>query len=255
VIKSEKLNYISEYPEKANFWPASIAGAVMYCDEMENLPQPYFKNTFDSYYKELEGRLKPGATYRYTPYEARIIEAFVRMNQKERALKLLRFILSNRKPIGWNQFTEVVNSPERLPTIFGDMPHTWVSAEYINSVRSLFVYESNNKLILGHGIDENWLFRKEGVSIKNFPTYYGNISYDVKRDGDFLKINVQGSVVCPPEGFVFKSPLSASISDVKINGSEWDKFSNDEVIFNKLPAAIEINYGTKQNSKVERRKQ
>ena len=241
-INSENISYIPEYPENATFWPASTAGAIMYGGEIKNLPQQELKNTFDKYYKELENRTETNASYSFTPYEVRIAEAFFYMNQKEEALKLLRFILGNRKPIGWNQFPEVINSPERTPTIFGDMPHTWVGAEYINAVRSLFVYELDDKLVIGHGIDEDWLERGEEISIKNFPTVYGKINYTMNKHSNSLEINVSGNA-CPPGGFVLKSPFTGKvIIGVEINGERWDNFSNDGVAFDcsKMPALINI---------------
>ncbi len=71
------------------------------------------------------------------------------------------------------------------------MPHTWIGSEYINSVRNLFVYEAEDKLVLGHGINEKWLLDKNGVSVKNMPIYYGDINYTVKKARDnILKIKI-----------------------------------------------------------------
>ena len=214
----------------------------MYCDELDNLPQPQLKNTFDKYYKDLSSRFKKGAKYRFTPYELRSVTAFLYMGQKKKALELLRFMNSCRRPYEWNQLAEVVNNEYRFPDYFGDMPHTWVGAEYINSFRSVFVYETEGKLVLGHGIDEKWLKRKKGVSVKNMPTYYGDISYTIKKVGKIIKIKVTGDVT-PEKSLVFKSPfLKKKIKSVKINGKKWKRFTKNEVLFKKSPVEIVITY-------------
>jgi len=243
-MKLKKINYIPGAADLGDFDPTSTAGAVIYCSELENLPQSQLKNTFDRYYRKLISRFKPDAKYWFTPYEVRNICAFVYMNQKERALRLLRFILKHRRPIGWNHLAEAVHSDYRSPNYIGDMPHTWVGAEYINAIRSLFVYEWKDRLILGQGIDRNWLSRKEGVSVKNIPTYYGRINYTLRKDKDALRVKIYGAkdMTSPPNGFIFKSPFKFKIKKVYLNEKRWSRFLDDEVSFDRLPANIVICY-------------
>ncbi len=241
--KFKNVDYIPGCAEKGDFDPTSVAVAINYGGELENVEKylkPYLKNTFDRYYKDIESRLKPGASYVFTPYEARNVPVFIYTGQKERALTLLRFLVKCCRPQNWYQLAEVVNSDVRNPCYIGDMPHTWVGAEFINGVRTLFVYEKDDSLILGAGIDEKWLERKQGVSVKNLPTYFGKISYMVKKEGDILKIKVSGKAK-PEKGFVFKSPfLKKEIKEVKIDGKNWSNFSDNEVVFDKLPVKISI---------------
>ena len=76
------------------------------------------------------------------------------------------------------------------------------------------------------------------------PTYYGDVSYTLKKEGDTLRIKVSGKAK-PDKGFVFKSPfLGKKIKKVEINGREAATFSNDEVIFDKLPVVIVISCKT-----------
>ena len=147
-----------------------------------------------------------------------------------------------KHPRAWNHWAETITSDYRMPQYVGDMPHAWVGSEFINGVRALFVYEKDDLLILGHGIDEKWLERKEGISVKNLPTYFGEISYDVIKEGNLLKIKVSGDAN-PHEGFVFKSPfLKKKIKSIMINGKKWKKSTNQEVLFNELPVEITVNY-------------
>ena len=246
-IKWKALDYIPASASLGDFDPTSTAIAVTYCEEFGNFPQPQLKNSFDRYYNELNNRFNPGAEYRFTPYEMRSAPAFLYMGQKGRSLELLRFMLKCRRPLAWNHLAEVVHSDYRFPTYIGDMPHTWVGAEYINAVRSLFVYEMDGRLILGHGIDEAWLSGENGISVKNMPTYYGEISYTVKKEAEALKIKVWGGKTSTPSnGFVFKLPVDEGIKEVKLNGKALKGFPDNEVVFYKLPCEIDVDFQDKQ---------
>ncbi|MEW5694106.1 MAG: discoidin domain-containing protein, partial [Candidatus Hydrogenedentota bacterium] len=241
VMKNKKIDYIPGCAELGDFDATSTAIAVMCCGELEYLPQVQLKRTFDKYFDDVLKRLEPDWKGGFTPYEIRSVQAFLFMNQKEKALKLIKFLLSCRRPTNWNHWAEVVYSPPRQGCYIGDMPHTWVGSGYINTAISLFVFEKDESLILGAGIDEEWLERKEGVSVKNMPTYFGKISYSVTKEDEKLKIIITGDAK-PDKGFVLKSPfLKKKINKVKINNREWKNFSESEVSFDKLPAEIEIN--------------
>ncbi len=242
VMDIKKIDYISGCAELGDFDPTSTSIGIIYCDELNNLPQSALANTYDKYYKDIKMRLKKGAKYRFTPYEARSIPAYIYLGQKKRALVLLRFLLKCRKPLLWNHFAETVDSDHRFAGYFGDMPHTWVGAEYINAVRSLFVYEKDRKLILGAGIDEIWLDREDGVSVKNLPTYFGKLDYSIKKMDDVLKIKISGTAK-PDNGFIFKFPFQdEEIERVMINNKKWRNFTETDIVFKKLPAEIIIEY-------------
>ncbi|HDM37475.1 MAG TPA: hypothetical protein ENG55_00270, partial [Candidatus Omnitrophica bacterium] len=241
-MEDKNIDYIPGCAEKGDFDATSTAIAVMVCDELDNLPQPQLKNTFDKYYADLLNRFKPDWKGAFTPYEIRTVQAFVYMNQKERAWKLLRYLLGCRRPLNWNHLAEVVFSNPRLGQYIGDMPHTWVGSGYINAVRSLFVYEKDGRLILGGGIPEEWLSERKDVSIGNLPTYYGNINYTIKKkDKNTLRIKIWGDAV-PPTGFIFKSPLTRKIKEVELNGKKWKYFLEDNIMLDKLPVELEVKY-------------
>ncbi len=237
VMKLKGINYIPGCAEKGDFDATSTAIAIMLCDEMKNLPQPQGKNTFDRYYGDLQKRFKPGWEGSFTPYEIRTAQAWVYMNEKEKALKNIRYMLGCRRPLAWNHLAEVVYFPYRKPLYIGDMPHTWVGSGYINTIRSLFVYEKGKNLILAKGVDDKWLSSKEGISIEDFPTYFGKVSYSIKKQGNKLYVKFWGDAV-PPEGFVFVSPLP--VKSVALNGKAWKDFSGNEVRFPRVPATMKI---------------
>jgi len=231
------IDYIPEYPEGTHFWASSIAAGVVHCGEMENMPQAALHRTFDKYYSQFRDWLKPGAGYRFTPEELPIVEAFLYMGYKERAIEYLRFMLAHCKPMAWKQWPEVVNSDERKPTIFGDMPHTWVSAQYISALMSLLVYEKGDSLVLGRGIPEEWATNENGVSIRDIQTHFGVLSYEMKVVDDKVCVTISGNARVPGDILVY-SPLSSPIHTATVNGKKTTVLPENAVSVDELPATI-----------------
>ncbi|MFH0839342.1 MAG: discoidin domain-containing protein [Candidatus Omnitrophota bacterium] len=207
VMQVKHIGYIPGCAEKGDFDPTSTAIAIFPCDEYQNLPKPQISNTFEKYYSEtFLPRSNKNWKGSFTPYEIRSVNAFLMMGQKERALEMLRYFLTVMRPRSWNHWAEVVISDYRLGQYVGDMPHTWIGAEYITAVRNLFVYEKEGKLILADGISTSWLEGGEEVSVKNLPTYYGTISYSISYRNRKLLLNIEGDAT-PPDGFVVTIPF------------------------------------------------
>ncbi len=239
VQESAKINYMPGCAERADLDAPSTAIAVWPTEEWEWLPQASLYNTFGIFWaNQFLPSLATGPKWSYSPYAFRIAEVFVLLDQREKAIKMLEEFMRLRRPLAWNQWAEGILADDRKPWFVGDLPHTWVASIFINSFRSLFVYEKDGRLVLGHGIPQKWISDKEGISIENFPTYYGNLSYIIKKENGILKIKVFGQAL-PSKGFVFKLPLEEEIKEVTINGEKYTGFSANQIIFYKVP--IEIN--------------
>ncbi|NCC52593.1 MAG: hypothetical protein EOM20_15430 [Spartobacteria bacterium] len=120
------------------------------------------------------------------------------------------------------------------------MPHTWIGAEYILAVRYLFAYEHHERLHLGQGIDPVWLEDGQAVSVKNLPTHYGELSYDVSMTDDTVVVDIRGAQAAPPaEGYVFYLPTITPCERVTVNGQAWKGVADNRVYFNALPVTIE----------------
>ena len=117
----------------------------------------------------------------YTPYELRSVSAFVRLGQPQRAHALLDFFLRDRPPGGWNQWAEVVGREPREPRFLGDMPHAWISSDFIRSALDLLAYErdSDRALVLGAGVPEAWL-RDGPIEVQGLRTAYGKLDFPAR---------------------------------------------------------------------------
>ena len=51
--------------------------------------------------------------------------------------------LACRRPMGWRHWAEVVWSESRSPEYIGDMPHTWIGAEFACAVRRTLALRSS----------------------------------------------------------------------------------------------------------------
>lgn len=237
IITRKKINHIPGCVEMADCDPTSTAIAIMMAGEAAYLPQKELYGMFDRYYKEFVDGIPPGKERTFTPYEDRNAEAFVMMGYRERALVMMRYFLNDSvRPYGWNHMGEVVHARDRAPSYIGDMPHTWVGSGYISAVRTMFLYEKDDTLVLAAGVDPEWF--KTGVTVKGLPTIYGKVNYTIKEKDGAVEIDVQGNVA-PRGGFEIPLPEKFKQSKVTLNGGAANVKAGT-VIFQKLPALIRV---------------
>jgi hypothetical protein len=244
-MKNAKIDYIPGCAELGDFDAASTTIGVNPCNELGYIPEPQLHNTFDKYYDYFTKRRDNEIQWKdYTPYENRIIGTFVYLDQKQRAHDAMNFFMKDRRPQGWNHWAEVVHRDASTPKYIGDMPHTWCGSDFIRSVRAMFVYErdSDTSLVVGAGIADAWVNDSAGVQVTNLPTYYGNISYSMKRSGKSVEVQLGGDVHVPPGRIVLKSPLSKRMTSVSVNGQKIKVLTPGEIDITALPATIKFNY-------------
>lgn len=245
-IKTRNINYIPGCVELGDFDATSTTIALYPVNEKNNLPQPYLNNTFDKYFDFFEKR-RDGKTdwVNYTPYENRIIGSFIFLDQPERAKQLIEFFLNDQRPIGWNHWAEVVWKDKRFPGFIGDMPHTWVGSDFINSIRTMFVYENeyDSSLVIAAGLYDEWINSKNGMSVENLPTYYGDISYSIIKEENKFNINVYGNITLPSGKIILRNFNSSKLPvKILINGKESKAFTKNSILINEFPSKVEIFY-------------
>ncbi|HZW39400.1 MAG TPA: hypothetical protein VFF33_08890 [Ignavibacteriaceae bacterium] len=212
-IKNHNIDYIPGAAELGDFDATSTTIALYPVNELNNFPQPYLDNTFEKYYENFTKRKNSRDWINYTPYENRVIGSFIFLNKPERAHELIDWFLKDTKPYNWNQWAEVVWSNDREPKMIGDMPHTWCGSDFINSARTLFVYEDefDSSLVIGAGLKKIWLDYEKGLSVKNLPTYYGLLSYTINKNGNDYIVDVSLNGNMYPQFTVRKFPLVIKI--------------------------------------------
>ncbi len=245
-MKTRHIDYIPGCVELGDFDATSTTIALTPCNELINMPKPQVYNTFEKYYEYFRNRRDGTIDWvNYTPYEHRLIGSFIMLDQPERAHELMEFFLNDQRPQGWNHWAEVVWNDPRTPQFIGDMPHTWVGSDFINAVRSMFVYENevDQTLVLAPALYQEWIDADEGMSVENLPTYYGDISYTIKKDHRTYRFSISGNVSLPANGIKIRN-MNRSQPPVRvtINGSDTREFSEKEITVRACPAEVMIYY-------------
>jgi hypothetical protein len=157
--------------------------------------------------------------------EWRNVGALVRLGWRDRALRLARQLLGDRRPAAWNQWGEVVWRDERINRFIGDMPHTWVASDFIRSALDLFAYERerDSSLVLLAGVPAEWL-QGEGLSIGGLRTASGELAFTARASGEKLTVRIPAGLRMPAGGIVIQPPRG------------------QEVRVRRVPATVEIRY-------------
>ena len=125
------------------------------------------------------------------------------------------------------------------------MPHTWVGSDFINAMRALFVYENDydTTLVVGAGLYQDWIDAPKGMSVENLPTYYGELSYSVKKENSAYTVKLYGKVKLPKGGIILKNFNGKKLpKSISVNGKNIFDFTNDKIVVREFPATIVINY-------------
>jgi|WetSurMetagenome_2_1015567.scaffolds.fasta_scaffold11902_3 hypothetical protein len=245
-MKYKKINYIPGCVEKGDFDATSTTIALTPCNELKHLPKPEVYNTFDKYFDYFQKRRDNKIEWvNYTPYENRLIGSFILLDQPERAHQLIDYFLNNQVPHSWNEFAEVVWKDKKTAGFIGDIPHTWVGSDFINAIRTLFVYENeyDESLVLGAALYQDWIDAPNGMSIEHLPTYYGEISYSIKKENEKYTFSVYGDVKLPKNGIKIKNFNGSKLPvSVTVNGKKIKSFTKNEITVKDFPAKVIIEY-------------
>jgi F5/8 type C domain len=233
-----KLDFIPGSIEWADFDPTATANAIYLLDVPDGLNRTAVERTFDLYLADWRGKRSGASAWsNYTPYEIRIIGALVRLGRRDEALELLRFFLSDRRPVPWNQWPEIAWHDRKAPAHVGDLPHTWISGEYVLALRSLIAYEreADQCLILAAGLAPEWI-EGAGVQVDRMPTLHGRLSYSLHRmDANTLRFQIDGGIM---GRIILRPPLTAALRSVTVNGSPCTSFEGDSVTLTHTPAEV-----------------
>ncbi|MGE5496898.1 MAG: hypothetical protein ACM3Q2_02445, partial [Syntrophothermus sp.] len=244
VISMKKISYIPGCAELGDFDATSTAIAYYPCGEMKNLPEPYAKGTFDRYYRNFKDRLT-SSWENYTPYELRVLNPFIMMGEKSKAQEMLSFFLSSRRPEGWNAWAEVVWKDYRNAKFIGDMPHAWISAEYINALRNMLVCETDEKnLIIGAGIKAEWLKEGDSVTVRNLPAHLGRVSFSMKKVASrlFVSFNGDDRLLHESNGIFLLNPLNTVPKKIMVNGKETVSGIGGGIRISELPSEVVVEF-------------
>ena len=64
----------------------------------------------------------------------------------------------------------------------GNMPHNWTTAEMLLALRTIFVDDSGDVLVIGRGVPQTWITPGSRFGVREMPTRFGKVSFAITVD-------------------------------------------------------------------------
>ena len=160
--------------------PSSTSIAFEPCRVEDVLPPELIPATFDLSAARIKQVAAPEFAGNFTPYALRNLNAFVSLGRFDDAFRLLSIALACRRPAGWRHWAEVVWSDPRSPEYIGDMPHTWIGAEFATAIRRMLLRENGGTLELFRAVPDAW-WEGDGITLHDLPTSFGVANLEARR--------------------------------------------------------------------------
>jgi F5/8 type C domain len=245
VIKEKNLNYIPGSVEWADFDPTATSNAIAMLDFADVLPaaplHAMLETYLDGHRRKHRGEMQWN---NYTAYEIRIIGAFVRLGKRDIANELLEFHLADRRPRAWNQWPEITWRDPRSPGHLGDVPHTWIAAEYILALTSMVASEreASSSLVLASGMPWQWISEPGGFAVRNLPTRFGPLDFRIHATSDdVIHMEVADTIVMPPGGLRVIPPLPEGKRMCPVNPVGGPcVVTGNEIHIHALPCVLDV---------------
>jgi hypothetical protein len=173
------IHHIAGAADRGDFDATSTTMALNPA-QAESLAPELLRGTFDRYWADALARMSGKPWKDYTPYELRNVSALVRLGRVDEAQRLLAWFFTHQRPAGWNQWAEVVLPDAREVRFLGDMPHAWISSDYLRAALDLFAYERDAGLVLGAGLPSSWTASGD-IGVAGLSTAWGRLDYRLER--------------------------------------------------------------------------
>jgi hypothetical protein len=160
--------------------PGSTSIAFEPCRVEDVLPAEFVPATYDLSAARIKRFGNPDFDGCYSPYAIRNLNAFVSLGRYEDAFRLLSAALACRRPSGWRQTAEVIWAVPGSPEYIGDMPHTWIGAEFATAIRRMLLRENGGTLELFRAVPDAW-WEGGGITLHELPTAFGNANLRARR--------------------------------------------------------------------------
>jgi hypothetical protein len=105
-------------------------------------------------------------------------------------------------------------------------PDNGTAGWFMENFRNLLVMEDGQSLWVARATPRAWLEQGKRIAVKNAPTYFGTLAYEIVSDAEGGKITATVEIPSrdPPKSiFVrFRHPASKPIRSATVNGSPWN---------------------------------
>jgi hypothetical protein len=229
-----KTSLIPGSADRDDVDPTSTSIAFEPCRVDDAFPAELVAATYDRAAARVKEISSPEFKANYSPYDLRNLNAFVSLGRYDDAFRLLSVMLASRRPPGWRGWAEVVWSEMRAPEYIGDMPHTWIGAEFFCAVRRMLLRENGATLELFRAVPDGW-WVGEGITLNDLPTAFGVVNLRARRER--TRVTVDLSLTGPtPERILVRYPgaklarADANSCDIQadvISAPNWSRLEID----------------------------
>lgn len=116
--------------------------------------------------------------------------------------------------------------------VHGPPDKIYEEACFLERFRNMLAMEIGETLWLARGTPRAWLEQGKKISVRNAPTHFGPLAYEIVSDVDNNKIHatVEMPTRNPPKSVVlrFRHPKSLAIKGVEVNGQDWKPFNPEK---------------------------
>jgi len=249
-MKIKKIDYIPGCAELGDFDATSTTIGVWPCDQMGTggaLADTALRATFEKYWRFFQDRraaVGEQADWKaYTPYEWRVVGTMIGLGWRERAAEVAEFFFSDSRPAGWNHWAEVVWRNPRRAEFIGDMPHTWVGSDFINSFVAMFAHNNDRdqSLVLCAGVPLPWVLSPEGITIRGLYTPHGRVDMHTRSNGRTVRFEFGGDLRMPRNGVWLMPPGAPHLKSVRIDGVKQQS-DGGPIPLPRIPVVVEVEY-------------
>jgi hypothetical protein len=145
--------------------------------------------------------------------------------------ELLMNLLRHRRPAEWQVLAEVVYSDPRHAIYLGDMPHTWIGAEYARTLFGMLMHEGDDRLSLLPGTPPSWV-AGEGLTVSELPTAYGRLTMAARQQDGTLRV-VLGPGIRKDAALEVRWPDRTRPTSVTVDGRRLSAYDAEGVRLDK----------------------
>lgn len=250
VMSQEKLDFMTGF---ADYWPKSMhivdaEHRILGDTQMAwahrpaifpglslgvKVPMDLFASTYRKYW-ERAGKFSgyDGAWYVeyegfFWGYNVQLAHPMMFLGMGDVTLKNIEWNIKNQNcPGGWceGMYTRLNSKGLREladGVVIGDSPHGWTAAYYIHLLRNMVYCELEDRISLLQCVPSKWLAPGKTISVRNAPTYFGNLDFKAAVDASGKLLNIGIAMKTPPkEGFLLNIPKDLTIISVNADGAE-----------------------------------
>jgi len=218
-MTTHAIDYVPGAADLGDFDPTSTTIALAPGTGGDDVSTEALRRTFERYWTFFTDRRDGRRDWdNYTPYEWRNVGALVRLHERERAFAAFEWFFAARRPLPWNQWTEVVTRDTVTPRFIGDLPHGWVASDFLRAALDLYSYDdtASGTVVLGAGLPRSWLAGR-GVTVSHLMTAWGPLSYRARRVASGLDITLL-EVPVAPAGLILDFPGVRADATARVDG-------------------------------------